>query len=73
MTDSSVDFPQPEAPKSTMNSPGAMSRSISRITWTAPQATCTLRTETRFALFSMTYPFSAPSGMPRTKQRPEAK
>ncbi len=65
----SVDLPQPEAPRSTMNSPSATSRSRSRSTFSEPKETPSLRIET----LAMGQPFTAPAAMPRTKKRPEKK
>jgi hypothetical protein len=66
---SSVDLPQPEGPRSTMNSPSATSRLSDLRTETAPKFRVRSRTETE----CMDQPFTAPAAMPRTKSLPETK
>ena len=62
MMRSSVDFPQPEGPTKTQNSPASTVRSMPLITSTAPKL---LRMPDRTTL-DMAYPFTAPAVMPAT-------
>ena len=66
-----VVLPDPDAPSSTRNSPGATSRSNSSSTFTAPKYFWTLSnvTGTFGTTLAIPYPFTAPSSTPFAMKR----